>query len=224
MIPDERLGLSGLCQQIGGKQIGAIWGPSVWKMLIFQTVKHIHKIHHWHALTCTDQIKIILLKKMANGSYQIHLRAGNAQHQYLKKSQSLPLPMKKAAQHCSIPSIPGLTHGETPRSGTTAIRANGWENSQRPRSWTRFQTGDGKFRLAEYLQLGWKMQGERGRRYEEIDILYKDPSNFMSISWVDSSNMFQLAGSSVFGFFGWWRFTCKRWKGNHSAIPYPHFS
>ena len=59
--------------------------------------------------------------------------------------------MKKAAQHCSIPSIPGLTHGERPRSGTTAIRANGWENSQRPRSWTRFQTGDGKFHLAEYL-------------------------------------------------------------------------
>eukprot|EP00435_Cladocopium_sp_Y103_P025545 s3145_g6.t1 len=36
--------------------------------------------------------------------------------------------------------------------GTTAIRANGWQNSQRPRSWTRFQPGDGKFRLAEYLK------------------------------------------------------------------------
>lgn len=154
MIPDERLRLWGFCQQIvGGKQIGA--HVFEFERCWFIKQSNTFTDMHWHALT--RYIKIILLKKMANGSHW-NLRAGkNAQHQYLEKSQSLPLPMKKAAQHCSIPNIPGLTHGETPRSGTTAIRANGWQNSQRPCSWTRFQTGDGKFRLAEYLQLGWKM-------------------------------------------------------------------
>lgn len=54
-------------------------------------------------------------------------------------------------------------------SGTTAIRANGWENSQRPRSWTRFQTGDGKFRLAEYLKCFTESLGHGIPAFDTLD-------------------------------------------------------